>query len=295
MQVGFVVGRFQVPELHAGHKSLLDGAVEECDSVVVVLGTSPVRSEDSPLDFLTRGYMFPGFESIDVVPLADCSDDRVWSENLDKLIASILGPRDHAVLYAGRDSFMDVYSGVHSVTQVEEHSGCSGTDDRLAAANRPLDCSKFRAGVIYSQLNQFPKTLPTVDIAISNDDYTELVLVRKPGEDMWRLPGGFVEPGHSLEYTARKEAEEETGLAITGPVYLGSYPINDWRYQGRDKVLTSLFMAKMLSGRLEAADDVEEAEWFCRQGLPLIMPHHVPLVDRAVAAMTTTRVKEMSL
>lgn len=37
---------------------------------------------------------------------------------------------------------------------------------------------------------------------------------KEPYKGMWALPGGFQEPGHSLEKTAAKEAREETSLEV---------------------------------------------------------------------------------
>ncbi|MCY4640669.1 MAG: NUDIX hydrolase [Chloroflexi bacterium] len=42
----------------------------------------------------------------------------------------------------------------------------------------------------------------------------EVVLVGRSRQELWALPKGKPEPGESLEETARREVEEETGLRV---------------------------------------------------------------------------------
>jgi 8-oxo-dGTP pyrophosphatase MutT (NUDIX family) len=46
------------------------------------------------------------------------------------------------------------------------------------------------------------------------DQQGRLLLLKRADNGLWGLPGGGMEPGESLEDTAKRETKEETGLAV---------------------------------------------------------------------------------
>lgn len=63
---------------------------------------------------------------------------------------------------------------------------------------------------------------------------------RDPGKGRLAPPGGFADPGESIEETARREVREETGIEVEQLTYLDSGP-NDYAYAGRTRPVCDVF------------------------------------------------------
>lgn len=90
----------------------------------------------------------------------------------------------------------------------------------------PLECAAcgFR----------FHFTPVTGAVAIIPDQRGRVLVLRRardPGKGLYGLPGGFVDPGESIEEALRREVQEEVGLTLTHLCYLGSFP-NRYHYRG---------------------------------------------------------------
>lgn len=95
---------------------------------------------------------------------------------------------------------------------------------------------------------------------IVHDPNGRLLLVRRsnpPGEGLWSIPGGRVEPGESDESAIVRELREETGLSVTVGALIGTvtrsapngvYEIHDYACQVR-------------SGVLRPGDDASDVRW----------------------------------
>lgn len=265
VDVGIIVGRFHVDELHSGHKEVINTVRANHDKTIVILGVSPLRNTTvNPLDYRCRFALFrEEFPDVEVHYLKNNRDDAVWSKNLDKLIGEFLVPTQKAILYGSRDSFINSYSGKYPTKELESKTFISGTEIRRKIINSHPATKDFRAGMIAATATHYPTAYQTVDIAIL-DEKGNILLVRKPDEVLFRFCGGFSDPkSNSLEDDAKREVFEETGVEIGGAKYIGSTLIDDWRYRGEvDKIKTALFVANYAFGRPEGADDVAEARWF---------------------------------
>jgi len=274
---GIIVGRFQVHELHQGHIQLIQAVLMRHDRVIVFLGTAlTLATKRNPLDFVTRKRMLQAaFPDLNVIPMPDRSSDEVWSQDLDRRIREV-APYGVITLYGGRDSFASAYTGSFTPVELPIKVEKSGEEIRAEVSNRVMESADFRAGVIYSTQNRWPISLQCVDIAIFSESTGEVVLGRKPGEKLWRFPGGHVDVTDiDLEHAAVREAQEETGLEVHYLEYVSSVRVDDWRYRKEtDKIMTVLFQGVNSSGILKAADDLEEVAW-----------HRMPSMgDRASAA-----------
>lgn len=264
--VGVIVGRFQVPELHAAHRDLIQHVCDLHGKVLIFLGLSPVLgTRENPLDFEARKQMIlDAFPGVNVLYIADRYSDDVWSTDLDRQVERLLTPSQTAVVYGGRDSFISRYSGKLPVLELEQTQWVSGSEYRREVSKRSVkSTSSFRAGVVWGAFNRFPTVFTTVDVAILNEDESSMLLCRKADEPHYRFIGGFSDPQlGSFEADARREVMEEAGISITDPIYVGSYMIDDWRYRNEvDVIRTVFFKAKYQFGRPRPGDDVAEVCW----------------------------------
>jgi bifunctional NMN adenylyltransferase/nudix hydrolase len=283
--VGVIVGRFQVNELHEAHIDLINSVTQKHDRVLIFLGNSIIRNTTSnPLDYRARRAMIAEkFPSVEIHYINDHPLDPVWSKNLDKLIGEQLLPLQTVTLYGSRDSFLKSYSGKHNVCELEATTFISGTEVRRRVSNNYPPTSDYRAGMIAATAYRYPTAFQCVDIAVVNDK-KEVLIARKPDEKKWRFIGGFSDPRSiSLEADAKREVSEESGVEVDLITYLGSTLIDDWRYRGeQDKIKTALFVAKYIYGKPEGADDIAEVKWVpIGTGLnkDIIEPLHHVLVD----------------
>lgn len=82
-----------------------------------------------------------------------------------------------------------------------------------------------------------------------------------PSIGAWALPGGFVNMKENLEDTARRELEEETGVAGLLMEQIGAY--GDYDRDPRTRVITTAYMSLVEEDKVkvQAGDDAADAAW----------------------------------
>ncbi|HEY0305917.1 MAG TPA: NUDIX hydrolase [Longimicrobiales bacterium] len=121
-----------------------------------------------------------------------------------------------------------------------------------------------------------PREYPTspligVGAVIWRED--RVLLIRRgkpPRENEWSLPGGRQELGETVAEAARREAREETGLAITVRDVVAVVDLIDRDADGRVQFHYTLIdvLAEWQSGEAVADDDAAEVAWVTLDELP---------------------------
>lgn len=113
-------------------------------------------------------------------------------------------------------------------------------------------------------------TTDCVVFGLDDDDLKVLLIQRgqEPFKDRWALPGGFAEIGESLDNTALRELEEETGLQ---DVFLEQlFAFSDPNRDPREHVITIAYYAlvNLADHKVNAATDARDATWFGIDDVP---------------------------
>ncbi len=270
--IGVIVGRWQVDDLHEAHTRLIEEVRAQHKKVILFVGLSDILGGIvDPLDYPTRAAMLlHHYPDVTVLPITDTGCDTEWSGNLDTAIRAVC-PIGEPLLYGGCDSFVPHYNGKFPTVELDALRHPRGTDIRKEVGREVRASSDFRAGVIYSTFNQYQRLMMVVDIAAIHTQvgedlrpHSSVLLGRKKGDKGLRFPGGFVNVGDgSLEAATRRECHEETGVFPETVEYLGSFPVADSRMGPRDGMMSAFYLGHVMAGagRVEAKDDLDEAVW----------------------------------
>lgn len=128
----------------------------------------------------------------------------------------------------------------------------------------------------------------TVDNVVYGFDGTHLnvLLVRRgrePFKDKWAFPGGFLDEHETLEEAARRELQEETGLAPKYLTEIGSFSAPDRDPRGR--TITIAFASVVRPHQMQeavAGDDASACQWFPITELPQLAFDHADIIQKAL-------------
>jgi ADP-ribose pyrophosphatase YjhB (NUDIX family) len=103
-----------------------------------------------------------------------------------------------------------------------------------------------------------------VACAIPVDGAGKVILLRRgfdPGRGLWTFPGGFVDLGESVEEAARRETDEELGIAIELGTLVGVYS------RAEDRVVLIVYRALAI-GQPRSTPEAVEVRWFAPSEIP---------------------------
>lgn len=127
-------------------------------------------------------------------------------------------------------------------------------------------------------LMAFPRISPAIIVLIERDGAILMARHQRFPEGMYGLIAGFVEPGETLEETARREIMEEVALTVTDLRYAGSQP---WPFPHS---LMVGFTARWESGEIQPDPaEIEDARWFRPDALP-VLPSEMSIARRLIDA-----------
>ena len=144
--------------------------------------------------------------------------------------------------------------------------------------------------------DRYEKPALTVDIVVVSPDedrYRVLLIRRKnpPFGGRWALPGGFVDPHEPLEYAARRELLEETGIE---PVHLEQlHAFGDPGRDPRGWTVSVAYLAILDEGEARvlephAGDDAADVGWFDLLAPPPLAFDHADILAHARKALAIT-------
>ncbi len=130
--------------------------------------------------------------------------------------------------------------------------------------------------------------------AIITNTQGEILLTTRafdPGKGLLDLPGGFVDPGESIEQALHREIYEELNLHISSSTYIGSFP-NEYVYGGILYYTIDLVFECDINdiSTIRVADDVS-AYGFYKPTQELIEQVGLPSIKKILAHYTMSDTK----
>lgn len=194
-------------------------------------------------------------------------------------VGEAVGLRGAGALLDDRDAGLLVYAvALEAWHATHEYCPRCGSRTEMTASGHMRICPQDGS-------QHFPRVDPAV-IMLVRDDADRILLARGPHWPQGHMSvlAGFVEPGESLETAVIREVQEEVGINVTDPRYMGSQP---WPFP---RSLMLGFFARATTTEIHC-DPVEiaEARWLSRTELAeaiesgeLDLPSEVSIARRLI-------------
>ena len=284
--------------------------------VIVVGSSFSARSLRNPFTFSERKAMieatFPS-ERVKVVPVSDYPlDDDKWVTAIQTIVEqTVPDARDIGLIGHSKDSssyYLNIFPKWKNHVEVENVDGINATDIRnpmftrdYASAKKVMPATSFtsminsigKAPEAWDALElewemiqkykeswkaaPFPPIFVTTDAVVVQSGHVLLIKRgRAPGKGLYALPGGFLNPGESIETCMIRELHEETKIKLQPQVLRGSIEdkivVDTPDRDPRGRTITHAFYLKLKDQQDlpkiklsrnpdDEEDDAEEARW----------------------------------
>ncbi len=140
--------------------------------------------------------------------------------------------------------------------------------------------------------SRYKRPSVTVDVVVFTilEGELKILLVKRknwPYQEMWAIPGGFVNMDERLEEAAYRELREETGVCGED-VYLEQlYTFGDPDRDPRTRVITVAYFALVSADKLQlrAASDAADVGWFSAYSPPCLAFDHAEILKYAITRL----------
>lgn len=133
---------------------------------------------------------------------------------------------------------------------------------------------------------RFPRAAVTTDCVVFGLDEEDLkvLLIQRdaaPYAGHWALPGGFLRLDETLDQSAQRELQEETGISNVFLEQLYTFGAVD--RDPRERVITVAYYAlvKLSDYKVRAATDARDAAWFAIDAIPPLAFDHPAILKMA--------------
>ena len=141
----------------------------------------------------------------------------------------------------------------------ESYKHCIRCGGPLVSQQDFLQCSNCN-------FKQYLNPIPCNSVIVENNK-GEIILVRRkfdPQKGYWDLPGGFIDINESLEQSAIREVSEELHVQIEVTNIISVYADTYLFQEIKRPTLNCIVSAKIISGTLESADDIDGYQYFSK-------------------------------
>lgn len=240
MKIGVLIGRFQLPEPHEGHRLIINRMLETFDQVIILVGSANrAQSVRNPFSYGERYLSIKNlYPKVFVYPLNDYKySDTQWQVDVVNTvnyavsnIASLANVEITLCGYWKEGNDYLKWFPQWKYLPIESNIDISGTEIRnnyrnLLPAQVQQDMQYFEQEALKFKDYPYPETLNfnCADALVECNGHV-LLIERKftPGAGTLALPGGFKNRNETFLDCAIRELIEETNIRVPEKVLRGS-------------------------------------------------------------------------